>query len=313
MAQSDVLEQRADNESDKGGNQEEAPRTIHFDVFTLFPPMFLGALTESILARAQEKGILQVTLHNIRDYATDRHHTCDGYPYGGGGGMVMRPEPVFRAVESVLSRPCGWQLPSKAAHCDLPPWNPDEATVLRQPIPIILLTPQGRRFNQEVAAQLSRQRRLALVCGRYEGVDERIRTQLITDELSIGDFVLSGGEIAAMAIIDAVTRTLPGVLGDESGAHNDSFSDGMSGLLEGPQYTRPNEFRGEAVPEVLASGHHAKVEWWRREQSLLRTLMRRPELLVRAAESGQLTLEDRQFLSSQGWLAPKDTEGPVPS
>lgn len=309
MAQSDVLEQGADDESDEAGNQEEAPRTIHFDVFSLFPPMFLGALSESILARAQEKGILRVTLHNIRDYATDRHHTCDGYPYGGGGGMVMRPEPVFRAVESVLSRPAGWQLPKEAAHCDLPPWSADEPTVPRQDIPTILLTPQGRRFNQDVAAQLSRQGRLALVCGRYEGVDERIRTQLITDELSIGDFVLSGGEIAAMAIIDAVTRTLPGVLGHGCGAHNDSFSDGMSGLLEGPQYTRPSEFRGDAVPEVLASGHHAKVERWRREQSLQRTFTRRPELLVRAAEAGQLTPEDRQFLSSQGWQDPTDSEG----
>lgn len=309
MAQSDVLEQRADDESDKACNQGETPRTIHFDVFTLFPPMFLGALSESILARAQEKGILQVTLHDIRDYATDRHHTCDGYPYGGGGGMVMRPEPVFRAVESVLSRPSGWRLPEEANDCHLPPWNRDEPTILRQPVPIVLLTPQGRRFNQEVAAQLSRQRRVALVCGRYEGVDERIRTQLITDELSIGDFVLSGGEIAAMAVIDAVTRTLPGVLGDESGAYNDSFSDGLSGLLEGPQYTRPNAFRGEAVPEVLASGHHARVERWRREQSLLRTLKRRPDLLLRATESGQLTLEDRQFLSSQGWQAPTDPQG----
>ena len=313
MAQSDVLEQRADDESDKACIQEGAPRTIHFDVFTLFPRMFSGALSESILARAQNKGILQVTLHNIRDYATDRHHTCDGYPYGGGGGMVMRPEPVVRAVESVLSRPSGWQLPEEAAHVDLPPWNPDEPPSLRQPTPIILLTPQGRRFNQDVAEQLGRHGRLALVCGRYEGVDERIRTQLISDELSIGDFVLSGGEIAALAVIDAVTRTLPGVLGHESGAKYDSFSDGLSGLLEGPQYTRPTEFRGEVVPEVLASGHHAKVERWRREQSLLRTLSRRPELLVRATESGQLTTEDRRFLSSQGWQLPTDAEGLLPT
>ena len=275
--------------------------------------MFSGALSESILARAQKKGILQVTLHNIRDYATDRHHTCDGYPYGGGGGMVMRPEPVVRAVESVLSRPTGWQLPEEAAHVDLPPWNPDEPPSLRQPTPTILLTPQGRRFNQDVAEQLGTHGRLALVCGRYEGVDERIRTQLISDELSIGDFVLSGGEIAALAVIDAVTRTLPGVLGHELGAKYDSFSDGLSGLLEGPQYTRPTEFRGEVVPEVLASGHHAKVERWRREQSLLRTLNRRPELLVRATESGQLTPEDRRFLSSQGWQLPTDAEGLLPT
>lgn len=313
MAQRDVLEQRADDESDKACNQEEAPRAIHFDVFTLFPPMFAGALSESILARAQKKGILQVTLHNIRDYATDRHHTCDDYPYGGGGGMVMRPEPVVRAVESVLSRPCGWQLPEEAAHVDLPAWNPDEPPVLRQPTPIILLTPQGRQFNQDVAAQLSKHRRLALVCGRYEGVDERIRTQLVTDELSIGDFVLSGGEIAALAIIDAVTRTLPGVLGHESGAQNDSFSGGLSGLLEGPQYTRPTEFRGESIPEVLASGHHANVDRWRREQSLLRTLKRRPELLTQANEAGRLSVEDRRFLFSQGWQNPTDSEGLLPA
>ena len=325
MAQSDVLEHRTDDEFDNAcsqdalplrcmsAGQEVAPRAIHFDVFTLFPPMFSGALSESILARAQKKGILQVTLHNIRDYATDRHHTCDGYPYGGGGGMVMRPEPVARAVESVLSRPPGWRLPEEAAHFDLPDWNPKEPPVLRQPTPIILLTPQGRRFNQDIAAKLSMHRRLALVCGRYEGVDERIRTQLVTDELSIGDFVLSGGEIAALAIIDAVTRMLPGVLGHESGAKYDSFSDGLSGLLEGPQYTRPTEFRGEAVPDVLTSGHHAKVEQWRREQSLLRTLKRRPELLVTATEAGHLTLEDRQFLSRQGWHAPTDPESLPPT
>lgn len=313
MAQSNILEQRTGDESEKACVQEEAPRTIHFDVFTLFPPMFAGALSESILARAQNKGILQVTLHNIRDYATDRHHTCDGYPYGGGGGMVMRPEPVIRAVESVLSRPQGWQLPQEAAHVDLPAWNPAEPPVPRQSTPIVLLTPQGRRFDQGIAAELSTHGRLALVCGRYEGVDERIRTQLITDELSIGDFVLSGGEIAALAIIDAVTRMLPGVLGHESGAEYDSFSDGLSGLLEGPQYTRPTEFRGENVPAVLASGHHANIERWRRQQSLLRTLARRPDLLVRANKAGHLTLEDRQFLSSQGWQAPTDSEGPAPS
>ena len=227
--------------------------------------------------------------------------------------MVMRPEPVVRAVESVLSRPSGWQLPEEAAQVDLPPWNPDEPQVLIQPTPVILLTPQGRRFNQDVAAQLGMHGRLALVCGRYEGVDERIRTQLITDELSIGDFVLSGGEIAALAIIDAVTRTLPGVLGHETGAKYDSFSDGLSGLLEGPQYTRPSEFRGETVPEVLASGHHAKVERWHREQSLLRTLERRPELLMRATEAGQLSQEDRQFLSGHGWRHPEDPEGLLPA
>ena len=275
--------------------------------------MIAGALSESILARAQKNGILQVVLHNIRDYATDRHQTCDGYPYGGGGGMVMRPEPVVRAVESVLSRPHGWQLSQEEANSELPPWNPVEASAIPLSTPIILLSPQGRCFDQVVAAELSSHSRLALICGRYEGVDERIRTQLITDELSIGDFVLSGGEIAALAVIDAVTRTLPGVLGHESGAQYDSFSDGMSGLLEGPQYTRPASFRGEDIPDVLTSGHHANVDRWRRQHSLLRTLERRPDLLVRAAAAGHLTQEDREFLSSLGWQASNDSAGTDPS
>ncbi|MCY4409237.1 MAG: tRNA (guanosine(37)-N1)-methyltransferase TrmD [Caldilineaceae bacterium] len=313
MAQSNVLKYRTEDEPEKAYVQEEAPRTIHFDVFTLFPQMIAGALSESILARAQNNGILQVVLHNIRDYATDRHQTCDGYPYGGGGGMVMRPEPVVRAVESVLSRPHGWHLSQEEANSELPPWNPVEAPAIPLSTPIILLSPQGRCFDQVVAAELSSHSRLALICGRYEGVDERIRTQLITDELSIGDFVLSGGEIAALAVIDAVTRTLPGVLGHDSGAQNDSFSDGMSGLLEGPQYTRPASFRGEDTPEVLTSGHHANVERWRRQHSLLRTLERRPDLLVRAAAAGHLTQEDREFLSSLGWQAPNDSAGTDPS
>ncbi len=278
-------------------------------MFTLFPRIFDGPLSESILARAQKSGILQVLLHNIRDYTTDRHNVCDGYPYGGGGGMIMRPEPVVRAVESVLQRPPGWQLPPGAAHIALPEWDPDEAPTLPNKTPVILLTPQGRCFDQGIAEALSGQVRLALVCGRYEGVDERIRTQLITDELSIGDFVLSGGELAALTVIDAVTRLLPGVLGDDSGAERDSFSAGTSGLLEGPQFTRPPAFRGDNVPEVLVSGHHANVERWRRRQSLLRTLERRPDLLKRADGTGQLTSEDRAFLSSHGWHTSPDSAG----
>lgn len=307
MTQCKVMRQRTVDDTDKACVQETAPRTIHFDVFTLFPRIFASALSESILARAQRNHILQVALHNIRDYTTDRHHVCDGYPYGGGGGMIMRPEPVARAVESVLSRPPGWRLPSDAAHHDLPPWNPTEPPVLPHTPPIILLTPQGRRFDQETAAELSTHSRLALVCGRYEGVDERIRTQLITDELSIGDYVLSGGEFAALTVIDAVTRLLPGVLGHESSAHSDSFSAGAAGLLEGPHYTRPTAFRGEAVPDVLLSGHHANVARWRRRQSLLRTLKRRPDLLTRASQAGQLTQEDRIFLSRQGWRLPPES------
>ena len=278
-------------------------------MFTLFPRIFDGPLSESILARAQKNGILQVLLHNIRDYTTDRHNVCDGYPYGGGGGMIMRPEPVVRAVESVLQRPSGWQLPPGAAHADLPAWDADEAPAPPFATPVVLLTPQGRRFDQGIAEELAGHARLALVCGRYEGVDERIRTQLITDELSIGDFVLSGGELAALTVIDAVTRLLPGVLGDDSGAEHDSFSPGISGLLEGPQFTRPPAFRGEKVPDVLVSGHHANVERWRRRQSLLRTLERRPDLLENAGGAGQLTSEDLDFLSSQGWHAPPDASG----
>lgn len=300
-----------EDESQKACVQEKAPRTIHFDVFTLFPRIFDGPLSESILARAQKSGILQVLLHNIRDFTTDRHNVCDGYPYGGGGGMIMRPEPVVRSVESVLLQPPGWHLPPGAAHVDLPAWDPDGAPAVPNGTPVILLTPQGRRFDQEIAESLSSHARLALVCGRYEGVDERIRTQLITDELSIGDFVLSGGELAALTVIDAVTRLLPGVLGDDSGAERDSFSAGISGLLEGPQFTRPPAFRGENVPDVLVSGHHANVERWRRQQSLLRTLKRRPDLLERAGRAGQLTQEDLVFLSSQGWHAHPGPSGDV--
>lgn len=300
-----------EDESQKACVQEKAPRTIHFDVFTLFPRIFDGPLSESILARAQKSGILQVLLHNIRDFTTDRHNVCDGYPYGGGGGMIMRPEPVVRSVESVLLQPPGWHLPPGAAHVDLPAWDPDGTPAVPNGTPVILLTPQGRRFDQEIAESLSSHARLALVCGRYEGVDERIRTQLITDELSIGDFVLSGGELAALTVIDAVTRLLPGVLGDDSCAERDSFSAGISGLLEGPQFTRPPAFRGENVPDVLVSGHHANVERWRRQQSLLRTLKRRPDLLERAGRAGQLTQEDLVFLSSQGWHAHPGPSGDV--
>jgi len=237
---------------------------MRFDVVTLFPGMFAGPLEESIIKRARERGIVSIYLHNLRDYATDRHHTTDDTPYGGGGGMVMKPEPIFSAVEAILG---------------------DERNV-----PIILLTPQGRLFTQKVAAELARERRLVLICGRYEGVDERVREHLVTDEISIGDYVLSGGELAAMVIIDAVTRLLPGALGDPGAVFEDSFS---RGLLEYPHYTRPAVFRGWEVPEVLRSGDHAAVARWRRQQALRRTWERRPDLLERA----QLTPEDREFLA----------------
>lgn len=273
-------------------------RALHVDVFTLFPPMFASPLGESIIKRALDKGLLTVALHNIRDYTLDRHHVCDDTPYGGGGGMVMKPEPIARAVETVLTRSPGWTLP--VPYTDLPPWDAEHAPVLPDDLPVILLSPQGRPLTQSIVAQLAARPRFALICGRYEGVDERVRSQLVTEEISIGDYVLSGGELAAMVIIDAVTRQLPGALGYELGAHQDSHSPGLGGLLEGPQYTKPLLFRGEAAPEILMSGHHANVDRWRREQSLLRTLQLRPDILATA----QLSKADLRFLAQQGWQPP---------
>jgi len=247
------------------------PASIHFDVFTLFPEMFGGPLQASMLKRAQETGHLSVALHDIREYATDKHHVTDEPPYGGGGGMVMKAEPVFGAVEAVLS--------------GSGPGQDDEGM---EP-PVILLTPQGRLFTQEIARGLAGRRRIALVCGRYEGVDERVRQHLATDELSIGDYVLTGGELAALVVIDAVTRLLPGVLGDPTAVVEDSHVDG---LLEGPHYTRPRSFRGWEVPEILLSGDHEAVACWRREEALRRTFERRPGLLGQA----RLTPRDREFL-----------------
>lgn len=248
-----------------------ASASIAFEVFTLFPEMFRGPIDESILKRAQEDGSLSVRLHDIRDYATDKHHVTDEPPYGGGGGMVMKAEPIFNAVESVLG-PVGEGDRGKDTD-----------------VPVVLLTPQGRPFSQEIARELAANRRVALICGRYEGVDERVRQHLATDEISIGDYVLTGGELAAMVIIDAVTRLLPGVLGDPTAPRRDSHA---RGLLEGPHYTRPRAFRGWEVPEVLLSGDHAAVGRWRREQALRRTLERRPDLLSEA----ELTPQDWEFL-----------------
>lgn len=278
--------------------QADTPRGVHFDIFTLFPGIFTGPLGESIVKRALERDLISICLHNIRDYTTDRHHVCDDIPYGGGGGMVMKPEPITRAVETVLAHPAGWQLPPVDIYVNLPPWEPEMPRPLPAGVPVILLSPQGRTFNQAVAAELSHVPRLALICGRYEGVDERVRNTLVTDEISIGDFVISGGELAAMVLVDAVTRLLPGALGAELGAHQDSHAPGLDGLLEGPHYTRPPLFRSQAVPPVLISGHHARVARWRREQGLLRTLERRPELLNGAT----LTRADRIFLRDQGWV-----------
>lgn len=242
---------------------------MHFDIFTLFPGMFAGPFDDSIIKRATEAGIASIALHDIREYAEGKHRVTDDYPYGGGGGMVMKPEPIFVAAETVLGL---------------------TGVEGKPPVPVILLTPQGRLFDQSVAFELAEHPRLALICGRYEGVDERVRQHLCTDEISIGDVVLSGGEIAAMVVVDAVIRLLPGALGFEQGADQDSHA---TGLLEYPHYTRPPEFRGWAVPEVLLSGHHGNVERWRRQQALRRTAERRPDLLERA----WLTDEDLAYLA----------------
>jgi tRNA (guanine37-N1)-methyltransferase len=239
---------------------------MRFDVLTLFPEMFGGPLQASLLGRAIDAGLIQVHIHNIRDYAEDRHQVVDDYTYGGGPGMLMKAEPLFKAVEGVTA-------------LDSPEGR------------VILLTPQGRLLNHEVAAELAREPRLILVCGHYEGVDERVREHLVDDEISIGDYVLSGGELPALVVIEAVARRLPGVLGSETSLAEESHS---QGLLEYPQYTRPAEFRGWMVPEVLLSGHHAQIAEWRRRQSVLRTARRRPDLLARAA----LSEEERRLAAS---------------
>ncbi len=261
----------------QSGGSELQPK-IRFDVLTLFPGIFSGFLAESILRRAQDQGLIRVELHNWRQHAALPHRACDDTPYGGGGGMILKPEPVFAAVEALLA-----PLPASGLE-----------------VPVILLTPQGRLLTQQIAIELSELPRLVLICGRYEGVDERIRQALATDELSIGDYVLGGGEVAAMAVIEAVSRQVPGVLGFPSGRLQDSHAPHMDGLLEGPHYTRPAEYRGMEVPEVLVSGHHAKVQQWRREQSLLRTARRRPDLIRKA----DLSDADRQFLYGQGFALP---------
>jgi len=238
---------------------------MRIDIFCLFPSMFDGPFSESILKRAKERGLVNIFIHNIRAFAHDTHHTTDDYPYGGGAGMIMKPEPVFEAVDSLKK---------------------DFDTT---GIPIILLTPQGRLFNQSIARELSQNKQLVFICGHYEGVDERIDKHLATDHISIGDYVLTSGELAAVIIVDAVVRLLPGVLGSEASLLDESHS---SNLLEYPQYTRPAEYRQWAVPPVLVSGDHGKIARWRRKQSLLRTLKRRPDLLEKAA----LSDEDKRLL-----------------
>ena len=244
--------------------------------------MFEAPFSFGIFKRAIDNGLVSINLHNIRDYTHDKHHTADDYPYGGGAGMVLKPEPIFEAVEAI-----------KAGI------DKEEGE-----LPIILLTPQGRLFSQQIAQELSQYRHMVFICGHYEGVDERVREHLATDEISIGDYVLTGGEVPAMVVLDAVLRLVPGVLGSEESPLEDSHA---SGLLEYPQYTRPADFRGWPVPEVLLSGNHAQIAKWRREQIIRRTLERRPELLDKA----DLGLEDKRLverLTHNGSQINKDRE-----
>ncbi len=246
---------------------------MRIDVLTLFPAMFSAYLDESILQRARAAGLIAVNVHNIRDYATGRHRVTDEPPFGGGGGMVLKPEPIFAAAAAIG----GTATPGPRR---------------------ILLSPQGRPLTQALAAELAGAPWLLLLCGRYEGVDERVREHLVDDEISIGDYVLTGGELAALVLIDAVARHVPGVLGDEHAATRDSFA---MGLLEGPHYTRPVSFRGWDVPAVLRSGHAGRIRQWRRQQALRRTWQRRPDLLLTA----ELDEDDRRFLLT---LARETTE-----
>ncbi len=256
---------------------------IQFDILTIFPDMFRGPLTESILMRAQQAGLVDIRLHNIREFATDRHKSVDGYPYGGGAGMVFRADVLYDALAGVLAP----SPPERILQ------HPGDVTDERPPV--IYMSPDGEVFNQRIAHELAAYPRLVLVCGHYEGVDERIRQRCFDREISIGDYVVTGGELAAMVVVDAVARLRPGVLASDS-AVEESHSDN---LLEYPHYTRPAVWQGESVPDILVSGHHAKVAQWRHEQRLLRTLERRPDLLRTAT----LTDRDRAFLKEYGWTA----------
>ena len=237
---------------------------MKFDIVTIFPRMVEAPLGEGIVGRAIQRGVLDLKVHDLRDYSADRHRTVDDVPFGGGAGMVMKPEPLFRAVQAIRERRGG-------------------------PGAVILTSPDGRRFTHGEAERLSRLDHVVVLCGRYEGVDARVREHLATEALSIGDFVVSGGELPALVIVDAVARLIPGVVGDQANVADDSFA---SGLLDFPQYTRPAEFEGLGVPPVLLSGHHAAIQRWRRREALKRTLEERPDLLERA----ELTREDRELL-----------------
>ena len=238
---------------------------MNYHVLTLFPDMIRDGFQTSMTGRAAEKGLLSLTTVNIRDFSVNKHNRVDDYPYGGGAGMVMQAEPVYLAYESVAEK-----LPRKPR--------------------VLYMSPQGKVFNQRMAEELAGEEELVFLCGHYEGIDERVLEEIVTDEVSIGDYVLTGGELPALVIMDAVSRLLEGVLHNEESAQFDSFSDN---LLEYPQYSRPEEWRGKKVPPILLSGHHANVEKWRREQSLMRTRERRPDLL----EEASLTKEDKKFLA----------------
>jgi tRNA (guanine37-N1)-methyltransferase len=242
---------------------------MRIDIITIFPEMVAETLKVGVLWRAQENGLLQVGIHNLRDFAEDKHRTIDDYPYGGGSGMILKPAPLFNAIKAVI----------------IPQMSPR----------IIYLTPQGKTLTQSLAEQLSLESHLILICGKYKGIDERVREKLVTDEISIGDYVLSGGELPALVLIDAVVRLIPGAIGDYESAQDDSFS---SDLLDCPHYTRPAEYEGMKVPEVLLSGHHENIRRWRREQSLKRTFERRQDLLSNAYLSDE-DLEFIEFLKSK--------------
>jgi len=235
-----------------------------FDILTIFPEIFRSPLSESLIKKALDKGVLKVRIWNLRDFTEDKHRTTDDYPYGGGAGMVMKADPIFRAVEEIKAN------------------NPDART--------LLLTPQGERFHQGLARGLSEQKHWILICGRYEGLDERVRLGVVDREISIGDYVLNGGEIPALVFLEVISRYVPGFLGSEQSVEEETFSDG---LLEYPQYTRPPVIRGMEVPEILLSGNHAEIKRWRRRESLKRTYLRRPDLLERA----DLSEEDLEYLS----------------
>jgi len=243
---------------------------MRFHVLTLFPGMFTGPFDEGIIARARKSGVLDIRAHDIRDQAHDRHRTVDDYTFGGGPGMLMKPGPIFEAVEAVRA-----------------------SAGLDDGVPVVLMSPQGRRLTQPIVEELSRNDDLVLICGRYEGVDERVRQHLATDEISIGDYVLGGGELAAMVLIEAVSRLVAGVVGSMESTEDDSYT---TGLLQHPLYTRPAEYRGMAVPDVLLSGDHAEIARWRRRESLRRTLQRRPDLL----DTAELSDEDRKLLDQLG-------------